>query len=477
MPPPAGHRLGRNVIALGIVSLLTDLSSEMIYPLLPLFLSATLGAGAGVVGAIEGAAESTAALLKLASGWWSDRVRRRKPLVVAGYALAAIARPLVGLAASPLHVLLVRLTDRVGKGIRTAPRDALIADSVHPSIRGRAYGFHRSADHLGAVFGPLVAFAALQWAGLPLRTVFLLAAIPGALAVAVLVLGVRERAGVDAGDAPVGGGAARAGDTVVRAALVPPASAMLPVGRGAPPEDQVQSETVIVHHLESADRSEPLPGASMGAGGPPNEQSAAAASDPRNHPGASGTEPPHALGRRFWLVLAAVLLFTLGNSTDAFLLLRAAELGVPVALVPILWAMLHVVKSASSTPGGALSDRVGRIPLIVAGWTLFALVYLGFGLAREAWHAWALFALYGVYFGLVEGAEKALIADLVPVARRGTAFGWFNLAIGLGALPASLLFGIIWDRAGATAAFVTGAALALAASAWLMIGGRSTLPS
>ena len=447
MPAPGRHRLGRNVLALAAVSLLTDLSSEMIYPLLPLFLSTTLGAGASVVGAIEGAAESTAALLKLASGWWSDRVRRRKPLVVAGYVLASIARPLVGLAASPLHVLLVRLTDRVGKGIRTSPRDALIADSVHPSIRGRAYGFHRAADHLGAVIGPLVAFVALQWAGLPLRTVFLLAAIPGVLAVAVLVIGVRERAlaaeraGEKDSTAPVGGASAALGDARSegpddRASGGNDAVVLVPVERGAPPEDQFTSE--------------PLPSRDPGAAG--------------------GTDA--SLGRRFWLVLGAILLFTLGNSTDAFLLLRANELGVPVTLVPILWAMLHVVKSASSTPGGALSDRLGRFPLMVGGWMLFALVYLGFGLAREAWHAWALFAVYGVYFGLVEGAEKALIADLVPAHRRGTAFGWFNLAVGLGALPASLLFGVLWDRAGAPTAFVTGAALAVAATLWLVLVAR-----
>ena len=413
MRTTGAHRLGRNVIALGIVSLLTDLSSEMIYPLLPLFLATTLGAGASVVGAIEGAAESTAALLKLASGWWSDRVRRRKPLVVAGYVIAAIARPLVGLAGSPLHVLAIRLSDRVGKGIRTSPRDALIADSVHPSIRGRAYGFHRSADHLGAVFGPLVAFAALQWAGLPLRTVFLLAAIPGVLAVMVLVLGVRERA---RGEEAAG-------------------VAMLPVERGTRSEDQAESEPVVVQH----------------------------AARPAAAP----------LDRRFWLVLGAILIFTLGNSTDAFLLLRASQLGVPVALIPILWALLHVVKSASSTPGGALSDRVGRVPLMVAGWTMFAAVYLGFSFATREWHAWALFALYGIHFGLAEGAEKALIADLVPPERRGTAFGWFNLAVGLGALPASILFGLIWDRAGSPAAFATGAALALAAATWLVVVSRT----
>ena len=190
--PTAAPRLGRNVVALAVVSLFTDLSSEMIYPLLPVFLSTVLGASASFVGAIEGAAESTAALLKLASGWWSDRVTRRKPLVVAGYALASFVRPLVAAAQSASQVLLIRVADRVGKGIRTSPRDALIADSVDPSIRGRAFGFHRSADHFGAVVGPLVAFAVLRWEHAPLRTVFWLAAIPGVIAVVVLLVAVRE---------------------------------------------------------------------------------------------------------------------------------------------------------------------------------------------------------------------------------------------------------------------------------------------
>ena len=372
-------RLGRNVLALAAVSLLTDVATEMTYPLLPLFLSSVLGASAMAVGAIEGAAESTAALLRLGSGWLSDRVPRRKPLVLAGYGIASAIRPLIGLAQSAGQVLAIRVTDRVGKGIRGAPRDALIADSVDPAIRGRAFGFHRAADHAGAVIGPLLAFAFLRWGGLSLRTLFLLTAIPGALAVAALIFGVRE------------------------------------VPRAAP------------EAAEQLDLRQPL-------------------------------------GKRFWAFLVVLLLFTLGNSTDAFLLLRAANLGVPEALIPILWAVLHVVKSASSTPGGALSDRLGRKPLLVSGWLLYAAVYFGFAHAQVEWHAWALFAIYGIYFGLTEGVEKALVADLVPADRRGTAFGWYNLALGLGALPASLLFGAIWDRAGAPAAFGFGAALALLAA-------------
>ncbi|HEY0514018.1 MAG TPA: MFS transporter [Thermoanaerobaculia bacterium] len=378
-------RLGRNVVALGAVSFLTDVATEMTYPLLPVFLATVLGASATYVGTIEGIAETTAALLKFASGWWSDRVSRRKPLVLAGYALASVVRPLIGLSRSPGQVLAIRVTDRVGKGIRTSPRDALIADSVAPAIRGRAFGFHNAADNLGAVVGPLLAFVFLRWEGLPLRTVFLLTAIPGALAVLALIFGVRE------------------------------------VPRTAPPKKE-----------GDVDLKMPL-------------------------------------GGRFWAYLVVLLLFTLGNSTDAFLLLRAGQLGVATSLIPILWALLNLVKSVSNTPGGILSDRIGRKPLIAAGWLVYAAVYFLFGRAGQAWHAWALFAAYGIYFGLTEGVEKALVADLVPQERRGAAFGWYNLAIGIGALPASLLFGALWDRWGSATAFNAGALLALAAAAGVMI--------
>lgn len=385
-------RLGRNVIALGAVSFFTDASSEMIYPLLPLFITTTIGASAVSVGAIEGAADSVSALLKLASGWLSDRTRRRKPLVVAGYALASAVRPLVAFAQSAAHVLAIRVTDRVGKGIRGAPRDALIADSVEPALRGRAFGFHRAADHLGAVIGPLVAYVLLSRLGFDLRTVFLIAAIPAAIAVITLVVAVRE----------------------------------------------------VAHTAPS--------------------------------PAAVQLAAPRQLGGRFFAYLVVLLLFTLGNSTDAFLLLRATELGVSVALLPVLWAMLHLVKSASSTPGGVLSDRRGRKPVIVAGWMVYALVYLMFGYASDAWHVWVLFAIYGLYFGLTEGVERALVADLVPTQRRGAAFGWYNLAIGLGALPASIIFGAIYDRFGAPTAFTVGAGAALLASIglWIVVPGPTS---
>jgi MFS family permease len=375
--PPSG-RLDRNVYALATVSFFTDVSSEMIYPLLPVFLSTVLGANAGFIGAIEGAAESVAALLKLASGWWSDRIRKRKMFVVAGYTLASVMRPLVAAAQSATQVLLIRVSDRVGKGLRNSPRDALIADSVHPSMRGRAFGLRSAADNAGALFGPLIAFALLKWGGLSLRTVFWLAAIPGAVAVAVAILGVRE----------------------------------------------------VAKHAPTGKKAEL-----------------------RAH-----------MGHRFWTFLVIIFVFTLGNSTDAFLLLRAKELGVPLALAPILWAALNGVKSLANVPGGALSDRIGRRPTLIAGWTVYAIVYFLFARATHAWEAWALFGAYGIYFGLTEGAELALVADVVPKERRGAAYGWYYLAIGIGALPASLLFGALWDRFGSGTAFVFGAALSLLAA-------------
>ncbi len=371
----------------------------MIYPLLPLFLSTVLGANASFIGAIEGAAESTAALLKLASGWWSDKVKKRKPLVLIGYGIATVARPFTAIAQTATQVLAIRLTDRVGKGIRSSPRDALLADSADAESRGRAFGFHASMDNAGAVLGPLIAFALLHQFNLSLRNVFWLAAIPGALAFIVLLVAVKE----------------------------------------------------VAHQEPEAAADGSKPHLSM-------------------------TEK---LGRRFWLYLGVVFLFTLGNSTDAFLLLRANQLGVAVALAPILWAFLNLIKAALGTWGGTLSDRFGRKPLIVSGWLIYAAVYFGFAMANTQWHAWALFASYAVFYALTEGTEKALVADLVPKERRGAAFGWFNLAIGLGALPASLIFGAIWDRTGAHNAFLFGATLALVAAVGMLVvaPGRTTVPA
>ena len=392
--------LPRNVKALSVVSLLTDVSSDMIYPLLPIFLTTVLGASAAMIGTIEGFAESTAALLKLASGWWSDRVRR-KPLVLFGYGLAAIMRPLIGLATSASQVLAIRVSDRVGKGIRTSPRDALLADAADPAERGRAFGFHRSADNLGAVLGPLIAWLLLQHAGVAVRSVFLWSAIPGVLAIIVLLVFVREKRITESRvDSPI---------------------------------------------------------------------------SPNLSPMTSNGQP---LGGAFWKYLVVLLVFTLGGSTDAFLLLRASQLGVTAAMIPLLWAAHSFVKSVTNTPGGTLSDKLGRKPLIVAGWIVYAIVYLLFGRATSTWQIWALFLAYGLYFGLTEGAEKALVTDLVPASKRGTAFGWYNFTVGLAALPASVIFGIVWDQFSPVAAFTMGATLAgVAAVGLVWLVPRSRLES
>ena len=405
-------RLPRTVKALAAVSFFTDASSEMIYPLLPAFLTATLGASAAWVGIIEGAADATASLLKLASGWWSDRVQRRKPLIVAGYTLAAVLRPLVAVAGATWQVLAIRVGDRMGKGIRGAPRDAMIADAVATNERGRAFGAQRAADHAGAFVGPLIAFVLLQWVGVSVRTVFLLAAIPGAIAVLVAVFGVKEA-----------DGGRQTAD-----------------GRGKTAEGRRQTadgggQTATATSVSESDHS----------------------------------TPAAPLGGAFWRYLAVLVLFTLGNSTDAFLLLKASELGVTAALLPILWAALHVVKSATSIPAGAWSDRVGRRTMIAAGWLWYALVYLGFAFATDTWHAWALFLAYGLFFGLTEGVERALVADLVPATRRGIAFGWYNGVIGAAVLPASVAFGLMWDWKGSGFAFMVGAASACLAAVGLVL--------
>jgi MFS family permease len=375
--------LPRTVKTLGAVSLLTDMSSEMIYPLLPSFLVGPLKAGPAFVGVVEGIAESVASLTRLVAGRLSDRLPRRKPLIVAGYSLSSLMRPLVGLAAAPWHVLAIRTADRIGKGVRGAPRDALLAEVTPAEDLGRAYGFHRAMDHVGAVAGPLIASGLLLWRQ-DLRLVFALAAVPALASVLVLVFGVRE------------------------------ARREIPARSGA--------------RIPAA----PLP-------------------------------PPL---RRYLFVVAV---FTLGNSSDAFLLLRAQQAGVALPMIPLLWAALHVVKSSASTAGGALSDRFGRRPVITAGWILYALVYAGLAAASRAWQVWALFAVYGVFHALTEGPERALVADLAPAAGRGGAFGAYYAVTGVMLLPASLLMGVLWQGFGAATALCIGAALALSAAVLLRI--------
>ena len=355
----------------------------MIYPLLPAFLTGTLRAGPAFLGMVEGLAETVAAVLKILSGGASDRLRRRKPLVVAGYSLSSAVRPLVALATVPAHVLAVRVVDRVGKGVRSAPRDALVAEVVPQEDRGRAFGFQRAMDHAGAMVGPLLASAVLL-ATSELRVVFALAAIPAALAVATLVLGVREER------------------------------------RSCGPAPQ-----------RASPRSGPLEPALL----------------------------------RYLGVLAV---FTLGNSSDAFLLLRAQETGISLAAVPAVWALHHLVKAGASTWGGSLSDRVGRRRVILGGWGVYALAYAGFAAASSALAIVALFAFYGLYHALTEGTERALVADLAGEATRGRAFGLFHAVTGAALLPASLLTGLLWQRFGAPVALGAGAALAAVAALGLL---------
>ncbi len=391
------RRLPRNVFAISLVSLLNDASSEIIYPFLPVFLSLTLGASPGIVGIIEGAAESVSSLLKLFSGYFSDRRGKRKGFVVLGYSLASFARPLLAFATSWYQVFAIRLTDRVGKGIRSAPRDAMIADTVAVEERGLAFGFHRAMDHTGAMVGPLLGYVLLALfaanrnapTAADFTKIFLLASIPALAAVVVVTFFVKE--------------SPRAGS--LNESLVTPPSSL---------------------SLRGFDGN----------------------------------------FKRFLVIIA---LFTLSNSSDAFLLLRAQSAGVSIASIPLLWAMLHVVKVLSSLIGGDLSDRLGRRRLIVSGWILYAAVYAGFAFVSNNISVWILFLIYGIYFGLAEGAEKALVADLVRPEQRGTAYGLYNLAFGITVLPASLLMGALWSWRGPSLAFLVSAGLGASAALSLLL--------
>jgi MFS family permease len=378
------RRLPRAVIALGLVSLFTDLSSEMIVPLLPAFLTLQLGATATFFGLVEGVAETVSSLLKLLSGSWSDRSGRRRPLVLCGYSLSAVARPLMALCTAPWHALVVRASDRVGKGLRSAPRDALLASAISPESRGWAFGFHRAMDHIGAVLGALMATVLLS-AGLTTRQVFWVAAIPGAFAVLAILLGVREKGDED----------------------------------GEPP---------------------PSGGFNLAWSRQPGQL------------------------KRYLMILA---IFTLANSSDAFLLLKAGEVGIALHWVPLLWIVLHVTKALTNLAGGSLSDRIGALPVIRGGWLVYGGVYALFGFANTVWEVWVLFALYGLYHGLTEGAEKALVAQLARPAQKGSAFGLYHAVCGMVALPASLLTGMLWQHYGSRMALVACGALALAAAALL----------
>jgi len=389
--------LPRNIWAVSLTSFFMDISSEMVINLIPLFLSNALGVKTNIIGLIEGVAESTASILKVFSGWLSDKLKARKWPAVLGYALSAFSKPFFYFASSWGWVAGVRWADRVGKGIRTGPRDALVADSIKPQQRGLAFGFHRAADTGGAMVGLLIALGVVwtaQSTQLSLgmdtfRTVVLVSLIPAFLAVLSLAIGAVE--------------------TGVK-------------GQRETPKISIK-----------------------------------------------------ALGKRFMVFMLIVGLFDLGNSSDAFLVLRAQERGLSVTGILAMLAVFNLVYTLVSTPAGALSDRIGREKMIIGGWMVYALVYLGFGLAATAWHIWVLYILYGLYYGLAYGTAKAMVADLVPADLRGTAYGTYNAVLGIIDLPASLIAGLLWQGIGSwggfgpSAPFLFGAAAALLAAVLMAI--------
>src|SRR3954453_20605052 len=396
--------LPRPVWLLGWVSLATDSASEAIYPLLPFFLTSVLGAGAVSLGIVEGAADAVNSILKVWSGRTADRMTVKRPLVLAGYTISSLTRPLIAIARSWTHVFAVRTFDRVGKGIRGAPRDAMLAVYATPDTRGKVYGFHRAMDHAGAVLGPALASLFLLFYPGAYRTLFALTIVPGAVAV-ILIFLVREDAVGSRVQSDDGPGFNGTGDD------------RLALGSG---------RTARVEIVE------PLP-------------------------------------RKLKSFFVVLTLFTLGNSTDAFLLLKLTDVAGTPRYIPLIWAALHVVKAGVSMVGGSWSDRIGRRSVIALGWLIYAAVYVGFAIAESLVPLITIFLVYGFYFGFVEGTEKAPVADLAPASRRGFAFGVYNAVLGIGALAASVAFGLVWNAFGPAIAFGVGASLALAASALLFV--------
>ncbi|MRS12288.1 MAG: MFS transporter [Actinobacteria bacterium] len=372
---------------MGLVSLLTDASSEMVYPVLPLFLANVLGAPVAAIGIIESLAEAAASFMRIASGWYSDHLGRRKPLIALGYALSNLAKPVLALTATWPAVLALRLTDRLGKGVRTAPRDALISESASEAERGRSFGVHRALDTLGAAIGPLVAWAILTLSPEAYRTVFLISAIPGTLAIVVVLAFVR--------------------DTGTRTAS----------GRSPRPSFR-------------------------------------------------------GFGRPLVAFTAISGVFALANSSDAMLILRAQDLGAAPALIPLMYVVFNLVGALLSGPFGARSDRIGRRRLITFGFFGYALVYLGFSLARGAISPWWLFALYGIPYAATEGMTRAYVCDLAGSERRGTVLGAYTFVLGFAALPSSTIAGILWDTVSHSTPFLLSATLMGSCALALLVSGR-----
>ncbi len=390
----------RNVFILGLVSLFTDLSNEIILRTIPLFLANVLGVKTSIIGLVEGIAESTSTVLKVFSGWFSDRVGKRKPLTVLGYSLSSLSKPFLYFAASWPAVFAVRFVDRVGKGIRTSPRDALIADSTEPGEMGKAFGLHRTLDPLGAVLGTAMAGFLVLWSqkGTVIldRSIFrylvLLSLVPAAITVILLVAGVKE-----------------------------------------PVKPRIK---------EKHDKSEKL--------------------------------KLQGFPKSFLVFLIINVVFALGNSSDAFLILRAQKLGTTLAGIFFLLAVFNIVSALLSLPAGILSDRLGRKKLLICGWIIYSLVYVGFAYAKISWHIWILYSVYGAYYGITDGAARALVADVVAPGQRGAAYGLYNAAVGISALPASFIAGVLWDKFGSPAPFIFGSVLALAAAVGLLLFVRES---
>jgi len=384
--PDKENRLGsfltRNVIILGLVSLFTDLSTEMSYAIIPIFLKEVLKAQPVFIGLVEAIAESTASILKTFSGYISDRLRKRKLFIFIGYTLSAIVKPLLALATQGWHILIVRFADRFGKGIRTAPRDALIAESTKEAFYGRTYGFHRAMDTMGAILGPLFAFMILSLSQQNYRLLFALAFIPGFIAILFIIFGVKD--------------------------IIP--------------------ETKRVFKFSFKEVNPQL--------------------------------------RTFFLI---IILFTLGNSSDAFLILRAKELGISVTLIPILWLVFNISYFLWSYPAGVISDRIGRKKTIVFGFLIYTITYSALAFNNKVLLLWPIFVIYGLYYGFTEGNVRALVADLTLVEHRGTIFGIYYTVVGITLLPANLIMGYLWQRYGFNIALLIGAGLSFISAILLII--------
>ncbi len=379
------------VVATGWVSFFTDLGSEIIYPLIPIFLTVDLSATRAVLGLIEGLAEGVPAIIRWLAGGISDRLKNRKWLIFLGYAISSVTKPLIGLSANAMQALVFRVIDRLGKGIRGAPRDALVADLSDTNSQGYAFGFQRAMDHGGAMFGGLISFILVGVLALSLRHAIILSAIPGLVVLALIFIFVRDK----------------------------PAR-------------------------------QPMPAPTLGA--------------------LSWRGMP----MTFYLYLFSAVIFALANSSDAFLLLRSYEIGIVAGIVPLLWVVLHLVKAITSIWGGKLSDKLGRKPVLVFGWTLYSVVYFAFAFATAKWTPWVLFALYGFFYGATEGTAKAFVADLVTEERRGTAFGILGTLEGVIFIFASVLAGILWDVTGsARLPLIFSAVLSFLATLWLAFQVRA----